>query len=161
MNNSTLCVFSLVAAVSTASCGYAAPYQTSGPALSKEGVQITIAGEQCYVNRSTEEYPTTTNDDELHVGVNLQVKNESNHVAVLSLDGFQLAADSKTDDVVMHPQESGSLSLAPGETKLVSLDFERQTQLGCHHSLALDPQHAVAIEGTPVNLASIHFLPAH
>jgi hypothetical protein len=161
MNNSTLCVFSLVAAGLTASCGYTAPYQTSGPTLSKEGVQIAIAGEQCYVNRSSEQYPTAVNDDELHIAMNLQVKNESNHVAVLSLDSLQLAQDSKSDPLVMHPQESGSVSLSPGETKLVSLDFERQTGLDCHHGLALDTQGAVVIEGKPVNLASIHFQPSH
>jgi hypothetical protein len=163
MKNHTLLVFSLVTAGLATSCGYTTPYRTSGPAFSKDGVQITLAGEECYVNRSTEQFPIALNDidDVLHVGVNLQVRNDSKHVAVLSLDGFQLSEDTKTERLVMHPQESGSLSLAPGETKLVALDFQQQTELDCHHDLALAAQGAVAIEGRPVYLAGIHFQPSH
>jgi hypothetical protein len=160
MKNSTRYVLSLVAAGLATSCGYTAPYRTSGPALSKEGVQITLAGEQCYVNRSTEEFPTAVDDDVLHVGLSLQVFNHSDRVAVIALDGFQLEENAGSGQAVLHPQQSGSVTLSPGQSTSLALDYTQQPGLDCHHDLALDTRGAVAIEGKPVNLASIHFVPA-
>jgi len=162
MNKSTSWVLPLVAGMMAASCGHTAPYQASGPALSKDGVKIALTGERCYVLPNTEQFPIARNDidDVLHLGLDLEVTNASNHVAVLSLDRFQLAGDTQAEHLVMHPRESGSLSLAPGENKRVALDFEEQTDLDCRHDLALATEGAVAIEGRPVYLASIHFQPS-
>ena len=158
MKNTTLYVLSLAAA--TASCGYSRPYQNSGPTLSKEGVQVTLMAQECHNNRADEQYPTALIDDQLHVGVKLQVTNQSNHVARLSLSAFQLEAGSGREHTVMHPKEDGVVSLSPGQSTNVALNFAEETELDCHHDLALDVQGAVAIEGRPTYLASIHFLPS-
>jgi hypothetical protein len=160
MNSRFAFVYPLVVAALAASCGYSLPYQTSGPALSKEGVQIAIAGDRCYVNRSGEQFPTTVDDDELHLNVNLQVKNESNHVASLSPERIQLVESKAGERIVMHPHESGAISLAPGETRSVSLDFDQQGELDCHHGLALEAPGAVAVEGTQIALNPIQFRPS-
>jgi hypothetical protein len=163
MRNSGIYLLSLAAAGLTASCGYTAPYQSTGPALSKEGVQITLAGEQCYVNRSTEVFPTAVDDNVLHVGLSLQVANHSDEPAVVSLDGFQLAESVGSEHAVMHPIQSGSVTLPPGQSTDLMLEFSQtqESALDCHHDLALDTRSAVAIEGKPVRLAGIHFVPAH
>jgi hypothetical protein len=140
-----------------ASCGYAAPYHSSGPSLSKEGVQITIAGERCFVNRSAEQIPTFS-DDRFNLGVRLQVKNESSHVVVLSPDHILLSEVTGGERTVIQPREAEALSLQPGETKLVALDFEQSGTLDCHHEMALETQGAVAIEGKQVSLDPIRFL---
>jgi hypothetical protein len=163
MKNSTRCVLTFVAAVAaglTSSCGYTAPYQTSGPSLSKEGVQVTLVGEQCYVNRSTEEFPTTVDDGVLHVGLNLQIANHSDRAALIALDGFQLEEGGGSERVVVHPQQSGSVVLSPGQSTNLALGYTQPSAVGCHHDLTLDTQGAIAIEGKPVHVASIRFLPA-
>jgi hypothetical protein len=59
---------------------------------------------------------------------------------------------------VIQPREAEALSLQPGETKLVALDFEQSGTLDCHHEMALETQAAVAIEGKQVSLDPIRFL---
>jgi hypothetical protein len=140
------------------SCGYAAPYRSSGPAVSKEGVDIAIAGERCFVNRSGEQFPTAIDDDRLSLDLRLQVKNEGTHPAVLSLDRFRVSENTRGERTVMWPLESGALALAPGETKTLSLAFEQDGELDCHHDMALEASGAIATEGGQVDVQPIHFL---
>lgn len=160
MNSRIVFASSLVLSGLAASCGYSTPYHASGPALSKEGVQIAIVGDQCYVNRTGEQYPTAVNDDELHLNVNLQVRNESNHAALLSREKFQLVENKAGERIVIHPDELGALVVRPGETKMVSLDFDQQGEMDCHHGLALEAPGAVAIEGAQLAFQPIQFQPA-
>jgi hypothetical protein len=141
-----------------ASCGYVAPYTSSGPSLSKEGVEVAIAGELCYVNRSAEQFPTTVNDDHLNLDLRLQVKNASNHIAVLSPDHVRLSETVGGERMVMQPRESATISLQPWETTIVSLGFEQSGGFDCHHDLALEAAGAVEIEGGKVSFEPIHFL---
>jgi hypothetical protein len=132
---------------SAASCAYAVPYRSSGPSVSKEGVQIAIAGERCFVNRSAEEFPTTVDDDQLNLDLRLQIKNDTNRMAVLSPERVLLFETVRGERTVMRPLESGAISVGPGETKVVSLDFEQSGQLDCDHEMALETQDAVEIDG--------------
>jgi hypothetical protein len=144
--------------VCAASCGYVAPYTSSGPSLSKEGVEIAIAGERCYVNRSAEQFPTTVGDDQLNLALRLQIKNKSSHVAVLTPDHVGLSETVAGERTVMHPRESEAISLQPGETKIIALAFEQSGTLDCHHDLALEAAGAVEIEGGKVSFEPIRFL---
>ena len=151
-------MFLSAVAVSAASCGYVAPYTSSGPSLSKEGVEIAIAGESCYVNRSAEQFPTTVDDDQLNLALRLQIKNKSSHVAVLTPDHVGLSETLAGERMVMHPRESGAISLQPGETQTISLNFEQSGALDCHHHLALEAAGAVEIDGGKVSFEPIRFL---
>ena len=142
----------------TASCGYTAPYRSSGPALSKEGVEIAIAGERCYVNRSAEQFPTTVNDDHLNLAMRLQIRNQTGHPVHLATDNFRLSESIGGERTVMMPRESGSLSLQSGETRIVSLDFENSGALDCHHEMALEADGAIKLDSGQVKLEPIRFL---
>jgi hypothetical protein len=150
----------ILGSVLLASCGYTVPYQVSGPVTSKEGVQVRLLGDRCFVNRSGEQYPTTVGDDRLDVEVSLQVDNASAQPAQLSLGRIQLAGGSAPDTVVMLASEARVVSLSPGETRRLGLDFETQTMLGCRRPFALEVRDAVAIDGKPVALDPIRFQPA-
>ena len=147
--------------LSMASCGYVPPYTSSGPSLSKEGVEIVIAGERCYVNRSAEQFPTTVDDDQLNLALRLQIKNKSNHVAVLTPDHVGLSETVAGEHMVMHPRESEAISVQPGEAQTISLNFEQSGALDCHHTLALEAAGAVEIEGGKVSFEPIRFLASH
>jgi hypothetical protein len=151
-------MFLSVGVVLAGSCGYVAPYTSSGPSLSKEGVEIAIAGERCYVNRSAEQFSTTVADDHFNLDLRLQVKNASSHVAVLSPDHVRLSETVGGERMVMQPRESEAITLQPGETKIVSLDFEQSGRLDCHQDLALETAGAVEIDGGKVSFEPIRFL---
>jgi len=142
------------------SCGYASPYQSSGPAISKAGVEIRLTGERCYVNRSGEQFPTTVDDDRLHVEVNLQIANTSSKPAQVALNHFELAEGAQAERVVMAPSEADVLTVSPNETRTVALDFEKGTSLDCRHDFSLFAKDAVILEGRPVDVAAIDFQPA-
>ena len=142
------------------SCGFSAPYRTSGTPVSKQGVAISVAAERCFVNRSAEQYPTTVNDDEFNLGVSLQVSNGSNHVLVLSPDHFRVAGSIHGERTELQPIQSAALSLEPGATKIVALDFEQTGDLDCHHNLDLESNGAVAMDGNSIALDPIRFLPS-
>jgi hypothetical protein len=156
-------IFSLAGAcLVVAACGYTAPYQTSGPVASREGVELRLAGESCYVNRSGEQFPTQSRDDVLHVAVNVQVANRSTHPAQVTLDHFQLAEEGVPGETaLMSPSESGTVVLSPGEARIVELAYQEQTDLDCRHSFAIEAKDAVSIEGKPVSMAALAFRPVH
>jgi hypothetical protein len=60
--------------------------------------------------------------------------------------------------MVMHPRESEAISLQPGETQTISLNFQQSGALDCHHDLALEAAGAVEIEGGKVSFEPIRFL---
>jgi hypothetical protein len=154
-------IFSFVTMILLAACGYTTPYQATGPVTSREGVGLSLAGESCYVNRSGEQFPTSSPDDILHLAVNVRVANRSSHPAQLSLDRFQLAEEPSSGKAALSPGESGTVVLSPGESKTVELVYQDQTDLDCHRTFALEANNAVSIDGKPVAIASIDFRPVH
>ncbi len=149
----------LVGLVLVASCGYEAPFRSSGPAMSKAGVEVRLAGQRCYVNRSAEQIPTAANDDRLHVDVSLQIVNASPKPAQVSLNRFQLREGGPAGAVIMQPNETDVLSLSPSEARKVGLDFEKQTSLDCRHDFSLAVNDAIALDGSPVEIGPIDFQP--
>jgi len=155
-------IVSIVITCVLAACGYTAPYQATGPVEAREGVELTLAGESCYVNRSGEQFPTSSPDDILHVAVRVQVANHSAHPAQLSLDHFQLAEGASSGEAaIISPSESGTIVLPAGESRTVDLAYQQETDLDCRRTFALEANQAVSIDGRPVNVASIGFRPVH
>jgi hypothetical protein len=149
--------FAMGVLAATAGCGYSQPYRTSGPVMAKEGVQLAVAGERCTVNRSAEQFPTVADDDKLDLAVDLQLKNESKNPVLVVRDRFQLTERQGTDTTTVKPLGAGVVTVLPGETTLVPLEFQQRGQLDCHHELALDPGDAVQMSGKKVALSPIRF----
>lgn len=144
-------------AMGGAACGYSQPYRTSGPVLANEGVEVSVAGERCTVNRTAEMFPTTVRDDQLDLSVDLQLKNESDNPVLLAPDRLQMSEKRGGADVTMRPLQSGIVTVLPGETRHVPLEFQQRGDLDCHHELSLDPSSAVQMGGRKVALQPIHF----
>jgi hypothetical protein len=149
----------LVGSILVASCGYGAPFRSSGAATSKAGVEVRLAGQRCYVNRSAEQFPTAADDDRLHVDVSLQIVNASPKPAQVSLNRFALVEGEPAGSVIMQPNEADVLSLSPNETRSVGLEFEKQTSLDCRHDFSLAANDAIALDGTHVEIGPIGFRP--
>lgn len=147
-----------VSALLTASCGYAAPYRASGP-VAEQGVQVTLLGDRCYVNRSAAQFPTAVDDDRLHVDVNLQLANVAAQSARVSLAEFALVEGTPPTGVVLLPREADVVTLSPGETRTVGLAFEKEAAIDCRRDFTIDAKSAVAIGGKHVHLAALRFQP--
>jgi hypothetical protein len=147
-----LCTLAAVGA-----CGHSEPYRTTGPVMASEGVEMSVAGERCTVNRSGEQFPTVANQDKLQLAVKVQLKNESDLPVLLVRDRFQLTQEQHPTPVTMRPLQSGIVTVLPGETKSVPLAFEQRGSLDCHHDLFLDPTDGVQMGGRKIALAPIRF----
>lgn len=139
------------------SCGYSSPYRSSGPALSKAGVEITVLGQRCYVNRTAEPFRTTVSDDDLNVELRVDVKNQSNRTAVVEPQRVVVSEMADGKRVALRSDDKGAVTVQPGESKTVSLRFERTGDLDCRHELALDAGNAVTVDGQSVGLDPIRF----
>lgn len=149
----------MAAALTTASaaCSHGQPYQISGPVLAKEGVQMAVVGEQCTVNRSAEQYPTSANDDRLDLTVKVQLSNPTDAPVLLARDRFRLSEQKGAENVPLKPTSAGVVTVLPGETSVVPLSFERSGEADCRRDLWLEPGSAVELHGRSVAFAPIRF----
>lgn len=143
--------------VALGACSYSQSYRTSGPVIAKEGVELAVAGERCTVNRSAEQYPTSVDDDRLDLAVDLQLTNESENPVLVARDRFQLTERQGESTTPLKPLGAGTVTVLPGQTTLLPLEFQQDGQLDCHHELALDPGDAVQMGGKKIALAPIRF----
>ena len=118
-------------------CGYSAPYQTSGPSLSSQGVQVGITGVGCYVNRSAFMTLKGLDADRLGLDLKLRVRNDSQQVATLSEGRMRLADPAAPSAQAITPNKAEVVSILPGETKDVPVSFTTEKVLSCHHGFEL------------------------
>lgn len=138
-------------------CAYGAPYKTSGPSLSEQGVQVSVAGVRCSVRKEDPELGQTQADLDLR----LQIKNDSGHVAEVSEGRIGLAETDAPTTAAAPPEQSRVIAVPPGTTRQVSLKFEPSGVDNCHQAFALEMADSVDSAGSPIALSPIHFAAAH
>ncbi len=156
MKNQGTLVFGAAALLVAAGCGYNAPYRTSGPSLSDQGVQVGIAGVRCYVNSDADPM-TTTDDDQAGLDLKLRIENSSDQVAELSEGQIRLAEADFPMTTAAAPRRSKVIEVLPGETKQVRVAFMPTGVADCHHPFELDLGNSVEVAGSPIPLSPIDF----
>lgn len=136
-------------------CGYSAPYQTSGPSLSSQGVQVGIAGVGCYVNRSAFMTLKGLDQDRLGLDLKLQVRNDSRQVATLSEGQMRLVDPAAPAAPAVPPDKAEVVSIPPGETKTVPVSFTTEKVLSCHHGFELVLADSVQLGASMIALNPI------
>jgi hypothetical protein len=151
-------VLGAAVALLAAGCAYTAPYQSSGPSYSEQGVQVGIAGIRCYVNRESDPMIETGSvDDRLGLDVKLQINNDSDRVAEFEERNIRLSETEIPGAQAAPPRQSKVITVLPGEIKQVRLAFMPEGATDCHHSFALDLTDSVEVDGSPVPLSPIMF----
>ncbi len=136
-------------------CGYSAPYQTSGPSLSSQGVQVGITGVGCYVNRSAFMTLKGLDADRLGLDLKLRVRNDSQQVATLSEGRMRLADPAAPSAQAITPNKAEVVSILPGETKDVPVSFTTEKVLSCHHGFELVLADSVQIGASTIAINPI------
>jgi hypothetical protein len=157
MNMKKQISLSLAAAVASLAvgCGYSAPYQTSGPSLSSQGVQVGITGVGCYVNRSAFMTLKGLDADRLGLDLKLRVRNDSQQVATLSEGRMRLADPAAPAAQAVSPDKAKVVSILPGETKDLPLSFTTEKVLDCHHGFELMLADSVHLGASTIALNPI------
>ena len=140
-----------------AGCAYGGPYKTSGPSLSEQGVQVNLAGVLCYVNREDEPFPDVIEQDQADLDLRLQIKNDSGQVAEISEGRIRLSETDAPTTAAASPEQSRVISVPPGATTQVPLNFEPSGVDSCRHAFALEMVDSVDLAGSPIALSPIKF----
>jgi hypothetical protein len=156
MKNQTTLGFGAFVIVA-AGCAYGGPYKTSGPSLSEQGVQVNLAGVRCYVSREQDPYPDVIEQDQADLDLRLQVKNDSGQVAEISEGRIRLAETDAPTTAAASPEQSGVISVPPGATTQVPLQFVPSGVDSCRHAFALEMFDSVDLAGSPIALSPIKF----
>ncbi len=157
MKNQSMWILGAAGVLLAAGCGLSAPYKTSGPSLSDQGVQVGIAGVRCYVNREEDPFPEVIDQDQVDLDLRLQVKNDSGRIADISEARIRLAESDVPAVGTAPPEQSGVISVPPGATRQVPLKFEPAGLVSCHHGFELELTDSVDLAGSPIALNPIRF----
>ena len=136
-------------------CGYSAPYQTSGPSLSSQGVQVGIAGVGCYVNWGADMFLEGLEPGRLGLDLKLEVKNDTRQIATISEGRMRLVDPAAPAAQAVTPDKAEVASIRPGETKTLPVSFTTEKVLSCHHGFELVLADSVQLGASPLVLNPI------
>ena len=151
----------VVLALAGLACAHST-YQAPSPTVSKDGVALTVVSdERCFITRDDEKLPPPTNDNRLHLRVTVRFQNDSQGPVVVQADHIRLAVDGPGAHTEIPPLGATKLTLQPGQSQVVPLDFQHTGPLDCHHPLDLEPMDAVTTADKPIAFEPIRLIAAH
>lgn len=148
-------------AMGLAGCAWDAGYQkTAGPTLSRDGVEVRVVGQECYLNRSADEV-VRIDGDQLDIKVKLQVRNDTNVSLTVYPEEITLVDSEVQGGPSTQSHPASAFTVDPGASKRFALWFTKEGELDCSAELALQLGRSVTLQGSPVampvlNLASSH-----
>jgi hypothetical protein len=142
----------LVATLDFAGCAWNGDYRgNAGPSLVREGVEVRVVGQECYLNRSADEV-VRIDDDMLDIKVKLLLKNDTDAKLTIYPEAITLR-DSKVDaGPTWQSHPASSFDLAPGQSKHFDVFFTRGGELDCSSELSLHLGRSVTVRGSPITL---------
>jgi hypothetical protein len=128
------------------------------PTVASEGVALSVvSGQRCFVTRDNERMPPPANDNRVHVHVAVQIENDSPGVVGVESEKVRLAphAAGPETHAEMAPLGASELTVLPGESRVLPLDFSGPGPVDCHQPFDLDPRDALVTTDRPIVLAPV------
>jgi hypothetical protein len=148
-------------ALALSGCAWGVGYQkTAGPTLMRDGVEVSVVGQECYVNRSADEF-VRVDEDQLDINVKLQLKNGTDSNLTVYPEEMALV-DSEVDMGASLPAKpAGAFNLAPGQSKRFRVAFTRGGEFDCSAQLALQLGRSITVSGNPIAMPVINLASSH
>jgi hypothetical protein len=105
----------------------------------------------CAVNRSADEWVPTT-PDEVTVKVDLMISNASGKATTVFPGRLRLS-DAKIDKECTPEQASEAVSIPPGATRQIAVEFHGSGDFSCHDPFRLKVRGAIEEAGRPLALS--------
>jgi hypothetical protein len=129
-------------------------FRAPSPTVANSGVALSVvSGQGCFVTREGEKMPPPANDNQVHVRVTVQIENGSPGVVGVEPEKVRLTPHAGTHEE-MTPLGASEVTVPPGESRVVPLDFSGPGPVDCHQPFDLDPRDAVTGE-QPIPLAPV------
>jgi hypothetical protein len=132
------------------------PAQNSGPALSREGVQLAVLEQSCTQTQEADQ----PRDDLAEAIVEVEVRNSAPDAVTINRTEFRLLTP---DGFALKTRTWGSLDpivLRGGETRAFEMRFMSRGSLECSRELQLDPGTAIRLGGKAVKMKGVSFVPS-
>jgi hypothetical protein len=133
-------------------------YRAPAPTVENNGVALSVvSGQRCFVTRDDERMPPPTNDNRVHVRVTVQIENDSAGPIGVETDKVRLTphAAGPRAHAEMAPLGASELTVSPGESRVLPLDFAGPGPVDCHQPFDLDTRDALVMADRPIPLAPV------
>jgi hypothetical protein len=133
-------------------------YQTPAPTVANEGVALSVVSvPRCFVTRDNEKMPPPADADRVHVGVTVEIENRSPAAVGVDSEKVRLtphaaAPGTRADLAPLAPSE---VTVPPGESRVVALDFTGPGPVDCRQPFDLDTRDALVTTEQPISLAPV------
>ena len=132
------------------------PIQSSGPASSREGVEVAVTRQGC----SQIVEPEQPGNDLVEEVVEIQVRNAATIPVVVHRDAFRLVAPDGASLETMTFRAVDPLTVAGGETRSFELRFMTRGSLQCAREMRLEAGRGVVREDRPIEIGAVRFRPS-
>jgi hypothetical protein len=133
-----------------------APVQNSGPAVSREGVQVAVARQVCLQTQEPDYYA----NDLIEATLEIQVRNATADPITVHRDAFRLVAP---DGIALKPatwRATDPLIVNGGETGTFELRFMTRGSLECAREMQLEADSGVTLRDKPIHIGGVRFVPS-
>jgi hypothetical protein len=143
----------LVAALAPA-CALTAPARNSGPAVSREGVQLAVVKQRCEQLREPDQ-----SDDLAEVVLEIQVHNPTREAATIRPTDFRLIGDERFALKTSTWEAIHPITVDAGTDRTFDLRFMARGAVECAKEMRLDPGAGVLTKDQPLKLEPVRFVP--
>jgi len=150
-------VAALLLATLAPACGLQPPIQSSGSAVSKEGIQLSVLRQSC----SETVQPKQPENDLVEVIVEVEVRNGTSEPISVHRDGFRLGAPDGSLIRTSTWFAIDPVTVDAAQTVTLPLRFMSRGGLICWREMALKAFSAVTRGTVPVEIGSVRFIPSH
>jgi hypothetical protein len=133
-------------------------YRAPAPTVANQDVVLSVvSGQRCFVTRDDERMPPPTNDNRVHVRVTVQIENRSAGVVGVTPQKVRLTPHvaGRGTRAAMAPLASSELTVPPGESRVLPLEFAGPGPVDCRQPFDLDPRDALVMADQPIPLAPV------
>lgn len=151
--NARILALLLPVTLSTA-CALAPPVRDSGPAVSAEGLSLSVVGQRC------EQVREPDLEDLVEVVVLVRVHNPTKDRATVRRTEFRLFGDERFALKTRTWGAGEPLDVLPGSDQTFDLRFMARGAVECAKEMRLDPGGAILTRDHPAKLPPVTFLVA-
>jgi hypothetical protein len=150
-------VAALLLATLAPACGLQRPIQSSGSAISKEGIQLRVLRQNC----SETVQPKQPGNDLVEVIVEIEIRNGLSEPISVHRDGFRLGAPDGSAIKTSTWFAIDPVTVDAAQALKFQLRFMARGGLSCWREMALKAFSAVTRGTAPVEIGSVSFIPGH
>jgi hypothetical protein len=141
--------------VGVGGCGLRPPVQNSGPAVSREGVQLAVTGQDC----SETIEPDQPGNDLVQAILEVQVRNATPAPLTVRRDAFRLLAPDGRALPATPFSDASPVEVRGGEAQVFQLRFMTRGGLACAREMTLDAADGVVASGRPLAIGAVTITP--